>query len=45
MKEYQRLKELLLPTAEKVLNENVFPDEFKSAFFKHLVNLHSQLLF
>jgi len=45
MKEYQRLKELLLPTAEMVLDENVFPNEFKSAFFKHLVNLHSQLLF
>jgi serine/threonine-protein kinase HipA len=45
LKEYQRMKELLLPTAEKVLNENVFPNEFKSAFFKHFMDLHSQLLF
>jgi serine/threonine-protein kinase HipA len=45
LKEYHRIKDLLLPIAETVLNENVFPNEFKSAFFTHLTQVHSQLLF
>ena len=45
LKEYHRIKGLLLPTAEKVLKESVFSEKFKNAFLLHLSEMHSQLPF
>jgi len=45
LKEYQRIKNNLLPIAENVLSENLFPDHFRNAFYDHLKKLHSQLMF
>jgi serine/threonine-protein kinase HipA len=45
LKEYKRIKDLLLPTADVILKENVFPDAFKVSFAKHLQHMHSRLLF
>ena len=45
LKEYQRIKNNLLPIAEKALSENLFPDHFRNAFYDHLKKLHSQLMF
>ncbi len=43
IKEYHQLKALILPKAEEVLMENVFPNSFSSSFFHHLKNTHSEL--
>jgi len=43
LKEYKRIKDLLLPIADQVLMEFAFPDTFRSSFFNHLKNIHSQL--
>ena len=43
LKEYKRIKDLLLPIADQVLMEFEFPDTFRSSFFNHLKNIHSQL--
>ena len=43
LKEYKRIKDLLLPIADQVLMEFEFPDTFRSSFFNHLKKLHSQL--
>jgi len=45
LNEYHRIKNALIPKAEKVLKENDFPDTFKSAFLKHLHHLQAQLQF
>jgi serine/threonine-protein kinase HipA len=45
IKEYHRIKDLLLPTAKKVLNASVFPEAFRIDFYNHLQKTHSQLLF
>lgn len=45
IKEYHRIKDLLLPTAKKVLNASVFPESFRIDFYNHLQKTHSQLLF
>jgi serine/threonine-protein kinase HipA len=45
LKEYQRIKNNLLPIAEKALSENLFPDHCRNAFYDHLKKLHSQLMF
>ncbi len=45
IKEYRRIKELLLPTAETVLQASEFPDTFKTKFYHHLEKLHRELLF
>jgi hypothetical protein len=43
IKEYHQLKALILPKAEEVLMENVFPNSFSSSFFHHLKNTHTEL--
>lgn len=45
IKEYHRIKDLLLPTAKKVLNASVFPEAFRIDFYNHLQKTHSQSLF
>lgn len=45
LKEYQRIKNKILTSAEHVLEENVFPAGFKIQFFEHLRKLHSELKF
>ena len=45
LKEYQRIKNNLLPMAENVLSENLFPDHFSNAFYEHLKKMHSGLMF
>ena len=45
MKEYNRIKDLLLTTSKKVLSDSVFPEKFKSDFYHHLQKTHSELLF
>jgi serine/threonine-protein kinase HipA len=45
LKEYQRIKGLLLPTANQILSENIFPDHFKEDFYRHLNKMHAQLPF
>ncbi len=35
----------LLPIAEKVLSENLFPDHFRNAFYEHLKKMHTELKF
>lgn len=38
IKEFQRIKNSILPTAESVLNERCFPESFKNTFYKHLLS-------
>lgn len=45
LKEYQRIKDNLLPHATKVLSETAFPDSFRISFFEHLKTMHAQLMF
>jgi len=45
LKEYQRIKDQILTSAEHILKENIFPVGFQIRFFEHLRKLHSELKF
>lgn len=45
LKEYQRIKDSILPAAEEVLKESIFPEKFQNTFYNHLKEIQSKLLF